>query len=82
MKYFIVSEEQLENSMRFVITLGRIQNSEQWTEEKELKIIEMIEKHRERFKEIPDFVDMIVGYSTPNPREIEIWNRNDQGNLE
>ena len=82
MKYFIISEEQIENLKRFSITLGRLQNSEQWTEEKELKIIEMIDRHIERFKEIPDFVDMIVGYKTPNPREIEIWNRNDQGNLE
>ena len=82
MKYFIISEEQIENLKRFSITLGRLQNSEQWTEEKELKISEMIDRHIERLKEIPDFVDMIVGYSTPNPREIEIWNRNDQGNLE
>ncbi len=75
MKYFIVSQEQLEILISFSTTLGITQNSEQWTEVKEFRIASMIEKLQEGFKEIPDHIDTIVGYSSPNPTHCTLWKR-------
>jgi hypothetical protein len=81
MKYFILSAQQIYTLQQLCRNLGRVQESESWTEEKEYLRSSTIELYKESFKEIPDFINMIVGYSTPNPKEIEIWHRDESGEL-
>jgi hypothetical protein len=82
MKYFILSAQQIYTLQQLCKDLGRVQESRFWTEEKEHLRISAIELYQESFKEIPDFIDTLVGYSSPNPNQVEIWYRNESGEIE
>lgn len=79
MKYYILSSEKLQRYRNRCLMLGLIQNSEGWSEEKEAEIMDTINALENTFESIPDELDMIVGYSTPNPNEVKIWNRDEKG---
>lgn len=71
MKYFIVSEEDLDHLQDCAVDFGIYQGSS--------KTSFLIELNKARLeakrKEIPDDIDIIVGYSSPNPEQLTIWQR-------
>lgn len=79
MKYYIISTEKLQKYRNTCLMLGLIQNSERWSDEKEAEIMDTINALENLFESIPEELDMIVGYSTPNPNEVKIWNRDERG---
>jgi len=72
MKYYIVSENELNDLSR---TWSYAPGPH--------KLIDTTKAEAAcRVRPVPDELDMIVGYSTPNPNEIKIWNRDEKGILE